>query len=347
MTRPTVATSALAARVVLVALGLALLSACGGAAGRPQTTLVLYNGQHPQTTDSLVATFERQTGIQVTVRSNDEDVLADQIVLEGSASPADLVYTENSPALEYLQGKNLLAKVPRSTLAQVPARYNSSASRWVGVSARVSVLVYNTKMLTPSHLPASVLNLADPRWKGLLGLAPSETDFQPIITSIAHQFGRAEALRWLDGVKANAGPHLYPDNEAITARVNSGEIAIGIINHYYWYRLRAEIGSDQMHSAIAYLGPRDAGYVIDVSGAAVLKSSKHRQAAERFLAFLVSHQGQDLLAHSDSFEYPLGSGVATVKGLRPFASLQPAPLTIEDLGDGAEAVALLHQAELL
>ncbi|MGC1185715.1 MAG: extracellular solute-binding protein [Candidatus Dormiibacterota bacterium] len=347
MTRPAVATSTLAARVALVALGLALLSACGGEAGRTQTTLVLYNGQHPQTTDSLVAAFERQTGIQVVVRSNDEDVLADQIVLEGAASPADLIYTENSPALEYLQSKNLLATVPRSTLAHVAAKYNSPASRWVGVSARVSVLVYNTKMLTPSQLPTSVLSLADPRWKGLLGIAPGETDFQPIITSIVRQYGRAAALKWLNGVKANAGQHLYPDNETITSRVNSGQIAIGIINHYYWYRLRAEVGSSQMDSAIAYFAPRDAGYVIDVSGAAVLKSSKHRQAAERFLAFLVSRQGQEILAHSESFEYPLGSGVVTAKGLRPFASLQPAPLTIAELGDGAEAVSLLHQSQLL
>jgi iron(III) transport system substrate-binding protein len=347
MTRPRVVTTRLVATIGLVALGAALLSACGAGAARTEPTLVLYNGQHPQTTDSLVAGFERQTGIQVAVRSNDEDVLADQIVDEGDASPADLIYTENSPALEYLQSKNLLASVPRSTLAHVPSRYNSPDSDWVGVSARVSVLVYNTKMLTPRQLPTSVLSLAEPRWKGLLGVAPGETDFQPIITSIARRYGKAEALKWLEGVKANAEQHQYPDNETITARVNSGQIAIGIINHYYWYRLRAEIGASQMHSAIAYFAPRDAGYVIDVSGAAVLKSSKHQQAAQRFLAYLVSRQGQEILAHSDSFEYPLGSGVTTAKGLLPFSSLQPAPLTIAELGDGAEAVALLHQAQLL
>jgi iron(III) transport system substrate-binding protein len=347
MTRPTVVTTRLVATIGLVALAAALLSACGAGAARTEPTLILYNGQHPQTTDSLVAGFERQTGIQVAVRSNDEDVLADQIVEEGDASPADLIYTENSPALEYLQSKNLLASVPRSTLAHVPSEYNSPDSDWVGVSARVSVLAYNTKMLTPSQLPTSVLSLAEPRWKGLLGIAPGETDFQPIITSIARRYGKAEALKWLEGVKANAEQHEYPDNETITARVNSGQIAIGIINHYYWYRLRAEIGASQMHSAIAYFAPRDAGYVIDVSGAAVLKSSKHQQAAQRFLAYLVSHPGQGILAHSDSFEYPLGSGVTTAKGLRSFSSLQPAPLTIAELGDGAEAVALLHQAQLL
>jgi iron(III) transport system substrate-binding protein len=347
MASPTRATVRWVAGSALATILLATLSACGVATGSSRTTLILYNGQHPQTTDSLVSAFERKTGIQVEVRSNDEDVLADQIVEEGAASPADLIYTENSPALEYLQGKKLLAAVPRSTLALVPSKYSSPASEWVGVSARVSVMVYNTHLLSASQLPTSVMSLADPRWRGLLAIAPGETDFQPIITSIARTYGKAAALNWLEGVKANAEQHMYPDNETITARVNSGQAAIGIINHYYWYRLKAEIGASQMHSAIAFFAPRNAGYVLDVSGAAVLKSSTHKAAANEFLAFLVSRQGQEILAHSDSFEYPLGSGVVTARDLRPFASLQPAALTISDLGDGAEAVALLHQAQLL
>ncbi|HVB14137.1 MAG TPA: extracellular solute-binding protein [Candidatus Dormibacteraeota bacterium] len=326
---------------------LASLAACGAAPGRSATTLVLYNGQHPQTTEALVSAFEQKSGIQVQVRSNDEDVLADQLVEEGSASPADLFYSENSPALEYLQGKNLLASVPPATLAHVPANFDSPASDWVGVSARVSVLIYNTQLLRPSQLPASVLSLADPRWRGLLGIAPSETDFQPIVTSIARRYGKSAAVGWLKDISANAQQHVYPDNETITARVNSGQIAIGIINHYYWYRLRAELGTAQMHSALAYFAPGSAGYVLDVSGAAVLRSSRHQQAADQFLAFLVSRHGQEILAHGDSFEYPLGSSVKSARALRPFASLRPAHLTIAELGDGAEAVALLQQAQLI
>jgi len=335
------------AKVAVAASLLATLAGCGSNAAKKPTTLILYNGQHAETTASLVAGFEKQTGIQVEVRSNDEDVLADQIVQEGKESPADLIYTENSPALEYLQSQNLLARVPGSILGHVPSKYNSPTGNWVGVSARVSVLVYNTGLLRASQLPTSVMELADPRWKGQLAIAPGETDFQPIITSIVSHYGRKAALKWLDAVKANAEQHVYPDNETLTSMVNSGQAAIGIINHYYWYRLRAEIGNSQMHSAVAYFAPHDAGYLVDVSGAAVLESSRHRAAANKFVAYLVSRQGEQVLAHSNSFEYPLGSGVKTAQPLRPFADLRPAPLTIADLGDGAEAVALLHQSQLL
>jgi hypothetical protein len=162
----------------------------------------------------------------------------------------------------------------------------SPDGNWAGVSGRVSVLVYNTSQLKPSQLPSSVMDLANPKWAGKLGIAPGETDFQPIITSIADTYGRAAALTWPKGVKANAGSHQYPDNETLTSEVNSGQVEIGLINHYYWYRLRAEIGAGAMHSALHYLANGDPGYVLDVSGAAVLASSTHKSAAQKFLAFL-------------------------------------------------------------
>ena len=335
--------------VPFVAAVCLILPACGGrAAGAPTgASITLYNGQHPETTDSLVAAFEKASGIKVNVRNGDEDVLANQIVEEGKSSPADVIYTENSQALQFLRTKGLLAAVPSATLAKVPSRYNSPTGNWVGVSARVSVIVYNTKLLSSSQLPTSVLDLDNAKWSGKLGLAPSETDFQPIITSVVHSYGQAAALRWLEGLKKNAASHTYPDNETLVAAVNNGQVAIGIINHYYWYRLRYEIGSSSMHSRIAYFAPHDPGYVIDVSGAAVLQSSRHKAQAQRFVAFLVSRAGQEIIAHSQSYEYPLGSGVVTARPLRPFGQLRPTPLTIAELGDGAAAVALLHEAQLL
>jgi iron(III) transport system substrate-binding protein len=336
---------------VLAVVG-CLLAGCGNALSLSSDgggqAITLYSGQHPQTTDEIVTAFEKETGITVRVRSDDEDVLAQQIVAEGSRSPADVIYTENSPALEFLQGKGLLAPVDRATLTAAPARFNSPQGRWVGVSARVSVLIYNPSLIRASQLPTSVMQLAEPRFRGKLALAAGETDFQPIVTSVLRAHGRDATVRWLQAIKTNAAGHIYPDNETITSQVNRGAAALGIINEYYWYRLRAEIGAASMHSKIAYFAPRDPGYVIDVSGAAVLRSSTHQAAAQRFLAFLVSRQAQEIIGgHSLSYEYPIASGVTTAAPETPFHDLQPNPITIADLGDGAAAIALLRQAGLL
>jgi iron(III) transport system substrate-binding protein len=322
----------------------ALLTACGSSS---TSSITLYSGQHVQTTQALVSAFERSTGITVNVRSDDEDTLANQIVVEGSHSPADVIFTENSPALEYLQSKDLLAPVDATTLAHTPTQYNSPQSDWVGVSARVSVLVYNPSLIKEDQLPTSVLQMADPRYAGKLAIAPGETDFQPIVTSVLRTYGKTETVAWLAGIKSNAGNHVYPDNETITNEVNRGAVAFGVINQYYWYRLRAEIGAASMHSQITYFAPRDPGYVIDVSGAAILKSSSHKADAEKFLAFLVSAQGQEIIAHSISFEYPIASGVTTSQPETPFDQLQPNPINISELGDGTTAIALLQQVGLL
>jgi len=339
-----------ARRLPFVVVPVVLLAAAAAFAlsqGSGGSGLMLYSGQHPETVNALVSAFERQSGIKVSVRSDDEDVLAAQIVQEGARSPADVFLTENSPPLEELQQRGLLVAVRASTLAKTPARYSSPQRDWVGVSARVSVLVYNTRDLTPSQLPGSVMDLADTRWRGKLALAPTETDFQPIVTAVAARYGDPATVKWLEALRKNAAGHIYPDNETIVAQVNSGQAELGVINHYYWYRLRDEIGPAKIHSAEHLFADGDAGYVIDVSGAGILASSRHRAAAQMFLAFLVSHRGQEILAHSESYEYPLSSGVQTAKALYPFDKLHPDPITISELGDGQHAITLMRQASLL
>lgn len=322
-----------------------VLTACGHSASK--TTITLYSGQHEQATESLIVAFEKESGIQVNVRYNDENTFTDEIMAEKSHPVADAFYTENSPPLEYLQEKGMLAAVPPSTLAKTPSRYNSSRGDWLGISARVSVLIYNPELIAGSQLPTTVLQLASPKYKGELALAAGETDFQPIVTSVDHTYGRARALAWLLGIKANAGNHVYPDNETIADEVNRGAVAFGVVNQYYWYRMEAELGRSKIHSQIAHFAPYDPGYVLDVSGAAVLRSSGHKAAADKFLAFLVSNSGQDIIAHSSSFEYPLDDRVVTAAPETPFSQLKPNPITIAQLGDGSVAISLLQKAGLI
>lgn len=335
---------------VAVAVAAALVaSGCGSSssAGGGRTALTLYNAQHEQTTDALVAAFTKQTGIKVKVDNNGEDVLTAQIEQEGSRSPADVFYTENSNWLAQLDQRGMLAKVDATTLANVPSADNAADGDWVGVSARVSAMVYNPGKLRPSQLPQSVMDLAQPQWKGKIEIAPAETDFWPIVSSVARTYGTATTLSWLKGLKANAGSgDDVPDSETLASDVSQGTTELALINHYYFYRLQAEVGKDSVHAAIASFKPHDPGYVEDISGAAVLKSSTHQAAAQELLAFLTSG-GQTVLAAGDSYEYPLHPGVAPHPPLTSLSQLQPADFTPAELGTGVDAKTLLQQAGLL
>ena len=209
------------ALAALLSFAVLALAACGGSSD--PNAITVYSGQHEQTTALLVAAFERQTGIKVNLRSGDEASLGNQLLQEGSSSPADVFYSENSPVLESLASHGLLAPVEAATLAAVPARYSSARGLWVGVSARLSALAYNPSKLGSTRLPSSILELAQPQWKGKLGFAPSETDFQPLVAAIEHTYGQAAAERWLKGLQANGT--VYPDNETAIVQVNNGQSA--------------------------------------------------------------------------------------------------------------------------
>jgi iron(III) transport system substrate-binding protein len=325
------------------------LTGCGGSSGSGGTgTMVIYSAQHPETTAAIVAAFTKQTGIEVQLKSDDEDVLTAQLEQEGSRSPADVFFTENSNWLQQLDQKGLLAGVDAATLARVPSRDNAANGKWLGVSGRFSVLIYNPSKISASQLPTSALGLADPKYKGKLELAPAETDFWPIISSIIRARGRQAALTWLQGLRANAGSDDHtPDNETLVGDVNKGDADMGLINHYYYFRIRSETGAGSFHAKLAWFAARDPGFVEDISAAGILKSAPHPAAAQKFLAFLVSKAGQEVIAHSASFEYPLVSGVAPNPALPPLSTLEPNPITPAQIGTGLDARNLLRQAGLI
>ena len=320
-----------------------LATGCGGAGHT--SSIVLYNGQHTQLTTAIVSAFEKQTGISVRVRTNDSVVLADQILQEGKASPADVYISENSPEIMSLQEHGLLAKLPASILSQVPADDSSPTGHWVGVALRISSLVYNPSLVKASALPATVLDLAEPKWKDKVAIAPSDSDFPPIVSAVRVRYGPAKAATWLAGLKRNA--RTYQDEEAVVAAVNSGDVATGIINHYYWYRLRLEIGAKAMHSELHFFPSSDVGSITNISGAAMLATSKNKADAERFVAFLVSRQGQKILASGDDYEYPARPDVPPNPELPPLASIPHARLSVTQLGDDKGILDLLENSGLL
>ena len=328
--------------VLLLCVAAGSLGACGGS---DSDELTIYSGQHEQTMNLLTADFTKRTQIEVKVRRNSESTLANQILREGSASPADVFVTENAPALTAVQRKGLLAKVPPATLAKTPSRYNSTDGEWVGFAARSMTLVYDPQKIKASQLPKRLTELAGPEWKGKIAFPPGASDFQPLVTALGKLEGPKAVSTWLTGMKANG--KLYDGNVVIIRAVNRGEIAAGLVDHYYYYRTRDELGASKMTAKLHYFAPGDAGALLDVSGAGALKSSDKLEDAQRFLDYLVSKPAQEIIAKSESYEYPIASGVLTQRDIKPFSELKPPNVSIDDLGDGRDALRALEDVGLL
>ena len=319
-----------------------VLAGCGG--GGSESAITLYNGQHPQLTQALAAAFERKTGIQVKVRTGDSVVLAAQILQEGSASLADVYLSENSPELQALSENHMLAGLPTSITSQIPGKYNAPSGDWAGFALRVSALVYNPSQISAAQLPKHFLDLAQPGWKDKLALAPTDSDFPPLVGGVIAAHGTPAATSWLNGLKANAV--LYPDEEAVVSAVERGDQPVGVINQYYWYRLQLEQGASHTASRLYFFPNRDIGTRVNVSGVAVVDSSDKKSDAEAFVRFLVSPEGQRIISRGDDYEYPARPGVAPNAALPPLRQLNANDLSVAKLGDDQQSAALIQQAGL-
>ena len=317
------------------------LAACGGG---DKADLVVYNAQHEELIDVVAKAFEKKTGLKVELRNGSDLELANQLVAEGKASPADVFLTENSPAMSLVQSKGLLGKLDPSTLDHVPAQYRPDDGTWTGFAARSTVLVYNTDEVKPADLPKSLMDLAKPEWKGKVAFSPTGADFQAIVSAVLHLEGEARTKQWLAGLKANG--EVYDGNNVVLQSVNKGDVETGIIYHYYWYRDQEESGENSDSSKLHFFGNQDPGAFVSVSGAGVLKAGDHQANAQKFVDFLTSKAGQQVIADSYALEYTLNPEVDLGRGVKSLQDLDPPDVDVSDL-NGPEVVKLMEEAGFL
>ncbi|WP_040774950.1 iron ABC transporter substrate-binding protein [Nocardia pneumoniae] len=326
--------------VAMTALG---MTACSNSSD-DANEITVYNAQHESLTKEWADAFTKETGIKVTLRQGGDTALGNQLVAEGAASPADVFLTENSPAMALVENAGLFADVDAKIVEQVPAQFRPSSGKWTGIAARATVFVYNKNEVQPGQLPASLLDLAQPQWKGRWGAGVSGADFQAIVAGLLALKGEDATRAWLKGMKENATP--FPNNVATMKAVNSGSPDGGVIYHYYWYRDQAKTKESSADTALHYFRNQDPGAFLSISGGGVLKSSKKQEAAQKFLAFITGKAGQEVLRDGTSLEYPVASGVAANPALPPLADLQ-APAIDPSKLDSKKVTALMTEAGLL
>ena len=304
---------------------------------------MVYNAQHEDLTQAWAEEFTKETGIKIEMRNGSDNELANQLVAEGSGSPADVFLTENSPGMNIVEQAGLFAPVDAATVAQVPSQYNPSTGNWVGIAARSTVFVYNTDLLPEADLPASIMDLQDPAWQGKWAASPSGADFQAIVSAILELKGSDATSAWLDAMKT--GATVLRGNTTVMKAVNAGQIPGGVIYHYYWYGDQDGTGENSSKTKLLFWGNQDPGAFLSVSGGGVLASSTKQADAQKFLAFITSKTGQQVVADT-VFEYPIGSDVPGNPALKPIGELQPPTIDPASL-NGPEVTELMTQAGLL
>ena len=305
-------------------------------------SLVVYSGRSESLVGPIIEQFAEATGIDVQVKYGSTFEIAATLLEEGKNSPADVFFAQDPGGLGAVS--ELLSTLPGDVVLKVPEWARSPDGSWVGISGRARVIVYSTELVSEDELPISVKDLTDPRWKGRIGWPPTNASFRTMVTAMRLMWGEDETRQWLLDMQANE-PGIFPKNTPIVAAAGAGEVAVGLVNHYYLHRFIQEEGED-FAARNLFLKNGGPDSLVMVAGAGILNTGENRENAEAFMRFLLSKVAQQYFA-GQTFEYPLVEGVKTHRLLPPLDTLNGPDIDLSQLSDLQGTDALLRETGVI
>ncbi|MEX1045954.1 MAG: iron ABC transporter substrate-binding protein [Actinomycetota bacterium] len=319
-----------------IALAAAFLVACNRTSTPTETgqggeggSLVVYSGREEELVADLFEQFRADTGIELDVRYGDSAELAAQILEEGENSPADVFFSQDAGSLGVVSQTGLFSQLDRPVLDRVDERFRSEDGTWVGTSGRARVAIYNSEELTDADLPGTIWGFTTAKWKGKIGLPPTNSSFQAFVAAMIEAEGEARTRRFLEDLKAN-DPQFYEDNAATTRAVADGEILVGFVNHYYKYEVEAEEGGP-ISAENHFFRAGDPGALINAAGVGILRTAANPDEARRFVEYLTGDAGQTYFAE-ETWEYPVVPGFEPSEDLVPLDRIEGPDIPLSRLG---------------
>ncbi len=305
-------------------------------------SLNVYSGRSESLVGPIIEQFSDATGIDVKVKYGSTFEITATLMEEGKNSPADVFFAQDPGGLGAVS--EMLSTLPGDVVLKVPDWARSPDGKWVGISGRARVIVYSTELVSEDELPASVKDLTDPKWKGKIGWPPTNSSFRTMVTAMRLMWGEEETRQWLRDMQANE-PGIFPKNTPIVAAAGAGEVAVGLVNHYYLHRFIQEEGDD-FAARNLFLKNGGPDSLVMVAGAGILNTSENRGNAEAFMRFMLSKVAQQYFA-GQTFEYPLVEGVKTHRLLPPLDTLDGPDIDLGQLSDLQGTDAMLRETGVI
>lgn len=332
----------LGATIALLAMAAGVLAACGG--DDDSGPITIYSGREEELVAPLFERYEGETGNELEVRYGDSAELAATILEEGGNTPADVFFSQDAGALGALEKEDRFTGLDEDVLAEVDGRYRSRNGRWIGTSGRARVIAYDSRELSESDLPGSVLGLTDPEWQGRVGWAPTNGSFQAFVTALRLTEGDEAARGWLEAMDEN-DTEPFADNSSIRDAIAAGEIDAGLINHYYVAQAQEEEG-DGYPVEVFFPRGGDVGALVNVAGAGILADSDQQDAAGEFVAFLLSPEAQRFFSE-ETKEYPLIEGVKADPRVVPLSQIEQPQIDLSNLDDLQGTLTVIEESGAL
>jgi iron(III) transport system substrate-binding protein len=298
---------------------LALLPWLAMAAPEENQTLHLYSSRHYDSDKALYQAFEQESGIKVEAVEGKADVLIERLKREGENTQADVLILADFARLWRASEAGLFTPITDTALLdKVDSNLRDDQNRWLALTKRARVIVYNKAQGLPDGLKRYE-DLANPAYQGMICTRSVEEVYnQSLLASLLAEMGHEKTLSWVKGYVANFKRKPQGNDVDQIRAVAQGICRVALVNTYYLGRLidseKAE--NREMASKVAVLFPNqeDRGTHVNISGGGVVKTSKNPQAAVKFLNFLLTPKAQEILAKGND-EYPVIKDVSLAQGI--------------------------------
>ena len=308
----------------------------------------VYSARKDHLLKPVLDEFTKQSGIKVNLLSAGEDQLLERLKTEGKDSPADLFITTDVVHLHKARVAGVLQPVQSQTVNQaIPAAYRDPQGYWVGLSARARVVFYAKDRVKPSDI-TTYEDLADPKWKGRICVRSSSSTYnQSLLAGLIAVNGPAKAEAWAKGIVDNmARKPQGGDRDQINA-VAAGQCDIAIANTYYFGGMLTSSKPDEREAAakvgIAFPNQQGRGAHMNVAGAGVTASAKHKAEAVKLLEFLAGPDAQRLFAEANN-EFPVRPGVKPSPVVAAWGPFKGEDINVAMLGENsADAIRIFDR----
>ncbi len=299
------------ALLYLVPLPLFILSGCGsahnGASPRTDRQVVVYSALDREFAEPILQDYEKQSGLRVSAKFDVESTktvgLTNLIVSESASPRCDLFWNNEILNTLRLKDQGLLASFQPAHAADLPETFKAEDGTWYGFAARGRILIVNTKLVSEGERPKGLADLLDPKWKGKIGIA--KPLFGTTATHAACLFavwGEGKAKQFFKDLKAN-GVQVVSGNKQVATGVGSGQLAFGLTD------TDDAMGEVDAGSPVAIIypdrEPDQLGTLFIPNTLALIKGSRHPEAAQELASHLLSPEVESALSNGPSAQIPL------------------------------------------
>ncbi len=192
--------------------------AFGGCWSAKENSVVVYTALDSEFSEPILQKFTAETGIKTLPKFDVESTktvgLANALIAEKARPRADVFWNNEIVNTLRLRDEGVLDTYISPVGEQYPEAFRGTDGRWYGFAARARVLIVNTRLVPEDQRPTSIHDLADPKWRGKIGIAKplfgttathATCLFAAWGDKKAKEYFRAEGQRCADSCRQQAG----------------------------------------------------------------------------------------------------------------------------------------------